>query len=289
MLKRSKLAKSLKKIPIAIFLYILAGLACFPIVLIVTGSIMGNLELERHLFAISTDANSYISWKLIPDYPTIKHYIKLLFYMPDFYVVFGNSIKLVGCILIGQLLIALPGSWAFATYSFRFRNTLFSLYIVLMLMPFQVTMLSNYLVLDSLHIMNTHKAIILPAVFSTFPVFLMYRGFCSIPPGMLDAARIDGAGEFKTFLYIGLPMGSTGVLSAMVLGFLEYWSLIEQPLAFLKDKSRWPLSLFLPEIGINQAGYVFVASVITLIPAVFVFILGQDYLEQGIIASAMKE
>lgn len=288
-MKRGKIAKSIKKIPFAIFLYVLAGLACFPIVLIVTGSIMGNLELERHLHAISADTNLYISWKLIPDYPTIKHYVKLLFYMPDFYVVFGNSIKLVGCILLGQLLIALPGSWAFATYSFRYRNALFSLYIVLMLMPFQVTMLSNYLVLDALHIMNTHKAIILPAVFSTFPVFLMYRGFCSIPVGMLDAARIDGAGEFKTFLYIGLPMGSTGVLSAMVLGFLEYWSLIEQPLAFLKDKSRWPLSLFLPEIGIRQAGYVFVASVITLIPAVFVFILGQDYLEQGIIASAMKE
>lgn len=250
---------------------------------------MSNLELETQLVAIVKDTDSYITWKLIPDYPTIKHYVKLLFYMPSFYVVFKNSIILVGCILFGQLLIALPGSWAFATYSFRFRKVLFSLYVVLMLLPFQVTMLSNYLVLDSLKLMNTHKAIILPAVFSTFPVFLMYRGFCSIPHGILDAARIDGAGELKTFFHIGLPMGSTGVMSAVVLGFLEYWNLIEQPLAFLKDKSLWPLSLFLPEIGLQEAGYVFVASVITLIPAIFVFIFGQDYLEKGIIASAIKE
>ena len=75
----------------------------------------------------------------------------------------------------------------------------------------------------------------------------------------------------------------------MVLGFLEYWNMIEQPLAFLKDKSLWPLSLYLPEISQNRAGFAFAASVVTLVPSVFVFLLGQDYLEQGIVASALKE
>lgn len=75
----------------------------------------------------------------------------------------------------------------------------------------------------------------------------------------------------------------------MVLGFLEYWNLMEQPLAFLEDKSLWPLSLYLPEIHLDQAGYSFVASVITLIPPVFVFLIGQEYLERGIVASALKE
>ena len=158
-----------------------------------------------------------------------------------------------------------------------------------MLMPFQVTMLSSYLVLDRLRLMDTQAAVILPAIFSTFPVFLIYRGFCSIHPGLLEAGRIDGAGELGLFVRIGLPLGSSGILSAFVLGFLEYWNMIEQPLTFLKSKELWPLSLYLPEIGLTQAGFAFAASVVTLIPAVFVFLLGQDYLEQGIAMSGLKE
>ena len=136
---------------------------------------------------------------------------------------------------------------------------------------------------------NRRPAVILPAIFSTFPVFLIYRGFCSIHPGLLEAGRIDGAGELGLFVRIGLPLGSSGILSAFVLGFLEYWNMIEQPLTFLKSKELWPLSLYLPEIGLTQAGFAFAASVVTLIPAVFVFLLGQDYLEQGIAMSGLKE
>ena len=230
-----------------------------------------------------------ISWHLIPKYPTFEHYARILFQTPQFFVVFWNSMKLVVCILAGQLLIAVPAAWAFAVYPFRLRKVLFTLYIVLMLMPFQVTMLSSYLVLDNLSLIDTHQAIILPAVFSTFPVFLVYRGFCNLPKGLIEAARIDGASEWMIFVKIGLPLSSGGILSAGVLGFLEYWNLIEQPLAFLETQSLWPLSLYLPEISLEQAGYSFVASVITLIPAVFVFLLGREYLEQGIVASAMKE
>ena len=93
----------------------------------------------------------------------------------------------------------------------------------------------------------------------------------------------------RIFRKIGLPLASNGILSAVVLGFLEYWSLIEQPLAFLEDQSLWPLSLYLPEISLSQAGYSFAASVITLIPPAFVFLIGQDYLEKGIAASGLKE
>ena len=88
---------------------------------------------------------------------------------------------------------------------------------------------------------------------------------------------------------MGIPLGMPGIFSILILGFLEYWSLLEQPMAFLEDQSLWPLSLYLPEISMDQAGYSFVASVITLIPAVFVFLSGREYLEQGIVASALKE
>ena len=87
---------------------------------------------------------------------------------------------------------------------------------------------------------------------------------------------------------IAIPLGSPGVISVIVLGFLEYWNLIEQPMAFLKTKELWPLSLYLPNIDLKQAGVAFATSIVALVPAVLVFLAGQDYLEQGIISTAVK-
>ena len=272
-----------------ITLVMIGGLFCAPLLFLLSGSVMSRYELNQNLTPLVTGADELIRWTFFPRYPTFSHYFRILFQTPQFFVVFWNSMKLVSFILAGQLFIAVPAAWAFAVYRFRARKFLFTLYIVLMLMPFQVMMLSSYLVLNQLKLVNTHGAIILPAVFSAFPVFLIYRDFSNLPRGLIEAARIDGAGEWFIFLKIGLPLASGGILSAGVLGFLEYWSLIEQPMAFLEDKALWPLSLYLPEIKPEQAGYSFVAAVITLIPAVFVFLAGREYLEQGITASAVKE
>lgn len=260
-----------------------------PVALLLTGSVMDGLEIREYLLPVFDAGEEFIRWKLMPDYPTFEHYGRLLFFTPSFFVLFWNSVKLVVCILAGQLLIGVPAAWAFAAYPVRGGRILFALYVALMLLPFQVTMLSSYLALDRLSLMNTHGAIILPAVFSTFPIFLSYGGFRAIPPQLVEAARIDGAGEMRIFVEIGLNLGKSGILSAIVLGFLEYWNLMEQPLAFLEDKSLWPLSLYLPEISWTQAGFALCASCITLVPAAFVFLLGQDYLEQGIIYSGLKE
>ncbi len=287
--KTISIFKKLKPNLIKIILLFPAVFVCLPIILLITGSVMGSGELKQYLSPLFLDSVEFINWKLIPDYPTFENYGKLLFMTPQFFVLFWNSIKLVVCILAGQLIVGVPAAWAFAIYKVRGNRMLFVLYVVLMLLPFQVTMLSSYLVLNSLGLMDTHQAVILPAIFSTFPVFLAYGGFRSIPMQLIEAARIDGAGEFRIFCHIGLPLGKSGILSAMVLGFLEYWNMMEQPMAFIESKALWPLSLYLPEITWAQAGYAFVASMITLIPAVFVFIWGQDYLEQGIIFSGLKE
>ncbi len=281
--------KKIKRSIILFFITIPTLLVCLPIVLLVTGSVMDNGELWEHLSPVFSEAAEYISWKIVPDYPTFGNYGKLLFMTPQFFVLFWNSVKMVGFILLGQLVVGVPAAWAFAVFKVRGSRALFALYVVLMLLPFQVTMLSSYLVLNRLGFLDTQQAVILPAVFSTFPVFLTDGGFRCIPMQLFEAARIDGAGEFRIFCKIGLPLGKSGLLSAMVLGFLEYWNMMEQPMAFLEDKSLWPLSLYLPEITWAQAGYAFTTSIITLVPAVFIFIWGQDYLEQGIIFSGLKE
>lgn len=286
---KNRMIRRVKKYITATLLLLPAILICFPVFLIVTGSVMDSMELGQYLGPVFNGEEGFIRWKLMPDYPTFEHYGRLLFMTPSFFVLFWNSMKLVVCILSGQLLVGVPAAWAFAAYRVRGSRTLFALYVVLMLLPFQVTMLSSYLVLDRFSLLNTHGAIILPAVFSTFPIFLSYGGFRAIPVQLLEAARIDGAGELRIFMTIGIPLGKSGLLSAIVLGFLEYWNLMEQPLAFLENRALWPLSLYLPEISWTQAGFALCASFITLIPASFVFVMGQDYLEQGIIYSGLKE
>ena len=265
-----------------------ALLACIPVFILVTGSVMGRGELAAYLLPVLNDSGGYIDWKLMPDYPTFENYQRLLLETPQFFVLFWNSIRMTAVILLGQLVIGVPAAWAFAAYEFPLRKGVLTVYIVLMLLPFQVTMLSGYLVLDGMGLMNTQQAVILPAVFSTFPVFICYGGFSGIPKEMLDSARMDGAGEALIFIRFGLPLGKGGILSALVLGFLEYWNLMEQPLAFLEDKALWPLSLYLPEIGWQQAGYAFAASLITLIPAVYVFLSGPDYSEKRIVYTGLK-
>lgn len=272
-----------------IVLWIMALVICIPLLLLISGSFKSMDELKNGLAPILGDAENMAHFGLFPQYPTLRHYLELLFERPEYYVVFVNSFKIVIGTLAGQLLVGMPSAWAFATFTFPGKKLLFTVYIILMMMPFSVTMLSNYLVLHELVLLDSLWGIILPGIFSTFPVFIMYRGFCAIPREIMEAARVDGAGEFRIFIFIGLPLGSTGIGSALVLGFLEYYSLIEQPLAFLKEKTLWPLSLYLPKIGLSDAGYAFAASVVTLIPAIFVFQMGQDYLEKGIIATGIKE
>lgn len=277
------------RIGVGIVLAFFAILTCLPVIMVLCASIKSGNELEAILSPVISDGAGEVSWNFLSLYPTGMHFVRLLFMTPDFFTVFWNSMKIVTLILLGQMAVAVPSAWAFAAFRFRGRGMLFTGYVMLMLLPFQVTMLPSYLVLNGLQLMNTQAAVILPAIFSTFPVFLIYRGFAGIPMELLEAARIDGAGEWMMFWRIGIPLGSAGILSALVLGFLDYWNLMEQPLAFLQDKTQWPLSLYLPEIGIAQAGRAMAASVITLIPATFVFVIGQDYLEQGIAASGIKE
>lgn len=279
--------KLLKLLQLAVVLG-LGILICLPVLLLFFGSLADGIEWTGRMQPLLLDTMDYISWKWIPDYPTLENFEELLFLTPEFLALFWNSVKIAACILAGQLLVGVPGAWCFAVYDFRGRNILFSVYVILMLLPFQVTMLARYLVLNGLGLLNTHAAVILPAMFSTFPVFLVYRGFRSLPKELYEVARIDGAGEWIIFSRIGLPLAEGSIMAAFVLGFFEVWNLMEEPLAFLKDMSLWPLSLYLPEIGADQAGRACAASVLTLTVSLLVFGLFRDSLEQGIISSALK-
>nr|WP_230406932.1 carbohydrate ABC transporter permease [Blautia liquoris] len=261
----------------------------FPLIMMVTGSFLGPEELRESYGVVLEETSGPITLKLIPDFPTFRSYVELLLDSPDFFVMFWNSCRQVFPILIGQMAVGIPAAWAFAKYDFPGRKILLLVYMILMVMPFQVTMVSNYLVLSKLSLMDTHWGIILPGIFSTFPVFIMEKFFNSIPDALIEAAKIDGANSFQIFLKVGIPLASSGIISSLILNFLEYWNAIEAPMTFLKTKSKLPLSLYLPQITTDQVSVSFVASVVMMIPAILGFLWGQEYLQQGIVASGLKE
>ena len=263
-------------------------LICVPPLLLFCGSLADEIEWGQRIAPLLKNNQEYIEWKWIPDYPTLGNYKELLFYAPDFLVLFWNSVKTAAYILGGQFLVDVPAAWAFAVYRFRGKQFLFSVYVILMLLPFQSTMLAKYLVLNGMGFIDTGRAVILPAIFSTFPVFLIYRGFRTIPQELFEAARTDGAGEFEIFFRIGMPLAEGSITAAFVLSFFEIWNMVEEPLAFLKNISLWPLSLYLSQIGPGQAGRACAASVITLAVSLFVFGVFRGSFEQGIIFSRFK-
>jgi multiple sugar transport system permease protein len=260
-----------------------------PVLVMFPNSFMGPEELKAAYGGVLGGGGQAVQMELLPVYPTLRPYVELLLDSPDFFVMFWNSIKQVVPILLGQVLVGMPAAWAFGRYRFTGRRILFLLYMILMIMPFQVTMVSSYLVLSNLSLMDTHLAIILPGVFSAFPVFIMQKFFHSIPDALVEAAMVDGAGQLKIFLHVGVPLGMPGIMASVLLNFLEYWNAIEAPMTFLKTKAKLPLSLYLPQITTDQVGSSFAASIVMMLPAVLIFLWGQEYLEQGIVASGLKE
>lgn len=182
-----------------VFLGVLAFVCCYPIIFLLTGAFMGQGEAAENLRPVFAGGEGFAAWSLIPFQPTFRSCVELIFDTPDFFVMFWNSMKITGGILAGQALFGIPAAWGFARYRFRFHRGLFFLYIAMMMMPFQVMMLSDYLVIKQMNLMDTMGAILLPGIFSTLPVFIICQFFKEIPEELLEAARIDGAGEGDIF------------------------------------------------------------------------------------------
>lgn len=260
----------------------------FPIWFAVTGAFSAQWELEAKLSPIFSAGEGMAAWSALPAAPTLKSLVEVLLDSPGFFTMFWNSVMISLGVLGGQLLTAVPAAWALARFPLRGKKAILTAYIVLMLMPFQVLMLPQYLVLQKLNLLDTLGAVILHAIFSTFPVFLLHRFFKAIPQEILEAARLDGAGELRIFCQIALPLGAPGIMSVCILTFLDSWNMIEQPMTYLKTKALWPLSLFLPEIGMADMGMGFAAALLMLIPALLLFFSCEEYLEQGIALSGGK-
>ena len=287
--KRDKRAQMVRLSIAFLIAAIFAVLFLTPIVLTITNSFMSETEINANygqIFAKNESGGKVyiaekINLKFIPDMVSFSQYITVLLKSPEYLLKFWNSMILVVPIVGFQLLAALA-AYGFSRYRGRIREMIFFAYIILMLMPYQVTLVPNYLVSDWLNILDTRWAIWLPGIFSPFAVFLLTKYMRRIPVGVIEAAEIDGAGELQIFTSISLPLCKSAICSAAILVFIDYWNMVEQPLILLGDTQMHPLSVFLSKINTGELGLAFAVATIYMVPSLFVFLYGEDYLVEGI-------
>jgi multiple sugar transport system permease protein len=224
-----------------------------------------------------------VNLKFIPDIVSFEQYFKVLILSPEYLLKFWNSFLYVVPIVVFQLAIASLAAYGFARYRGKVREVIFFAYIILMLMPYQVTLVPNYLVSKWLNILDTRWAIWLPGFFSPFAVYMLTKYMRRIPKSIYEAAEIDGAGEWQIFSKICLPNCRGGIASIAILLFIDYWNMVEQPLILLSNDQLHPLSVFLSKINSGEISLAFAVAVIYMVLPMMVFLYGEEYLVEGIV------
>lgn len=289
-LRKRRQKEKFLSIVLAVFIGFAAFMFIVPTILTISNSFMTSNEITANYGAMLNNMNgtekTFISDKLnlkfIPDKVTFSQYVSVLFKSPEYLLKFWNSVILVVPITVFQLLVALFASYGFARSSGKLKNIIFFSYIILMLMPYQVTLVPNFLVADKFGLFNTRWSIILPGIFSPFSVFLLTKIMRRIPSSYIEAAKLDGASEWQILFHICIPLCKSALFSVALLVFIDYWNMVEQPLIMLKDKEMHPLSVFLSEINTGDIGLAFAVAVIYMVPSLLMFLYGEEYLVEGI-------
>lgn len=285
----------LKKSILTFVLGVIALILLSPIVITFTNSLMTELEIQINYGligqmneAIPGRDGSFANLKLIPDKVSFAQYGKVFIDNPKYLTMFWNSVFMVVPIIVGQTIVAALAAYAFSKLKFRGRDSMFLVYVMTMLMPFQVTLVPNYIMVDKLGMLNSTGAIIVPGIFAAFGVFMLRQFMLDIPYAYIEAAKIDGAGHLRIFMTMIVPMIKPGLAALVILLFVDYWNMVEQPLIFLDDPFKQPLSVFLSRINDTDRGIAFAASMLYMAPMVMLFLYAESYFIEGIQLSGVK-
>ena len=267
-----------KKGPI-LFLTLISLLFVLPVVLTVACSFLSPQEVQR-VFAPLLGEGSTAAVGALPQGFSLMGYYEVFFATPDYLAKFWVSLLLAVGAILGQMVISCMGGFAFAFYDFPGKRLLYSLLCLFMLIPLQVTLLPNYILLDQLGTLNTYWALLLPLAFAPLGTFLLTQIFRSVPADILHAARLDGAGTLQVLARVLLPCGKSGVSTLIILTLIESWNMVEQPLIYLRDVGSYPLSVFLASRYMENLPFQFVCSVLSLLPLALCFLyFGGDLLQ----------
>jgi multiple sugar transport system permease protein len=280
-------ARNLKFLKIALkntisylFLALLAIIMGLPFLWMVTSS----LKDQGYIFLYPPQ------W--IPNPARWQNYLDLLDEMP-FLQFFYNSAKIAFLVTVGQLLTCSLAAYAFARFQFPGRDTLFSILLATMMVPFQVTMIPVFITIHRLNLLDTHLALWGPAFLGgAYGTFLLRQFFLTLPPELEDAARVDGCGRFGIWWRIFLPLSKPALATLGIFVFMGQWNDLLGPVLYLSTKAKMTLTIGMAMMfhqwGATPWNLVMAGSVVMVLPILIIYFLGQKYFVQGIVTTGLK-
>ncbi|MFA6844725.1 MAG: carbohydrate ABC transporter permease [Sphaerochaetaceae bacterium] len=265
-----------------IFMYIVLVIMALVMLLPFVWMLSASLKLDKDVFKFP------IEW--IPRNPRWSNYVDIWVKIPLGRFIFNTS-KLTVIVTFLQLLTSSFAAYAFAKLQFKGRDVLFLGYVATIAMPWQVYMVPQFMMMRSLHLNNTHLAIICLQAFSAFGVFLMRQFYDGVPDELCEAARIDGMSEYRIYAQIMLPLSKPALSTLTIFTFVNTWNDFLGPMLYLTKTNlktiQIGLRMFIGQYS-SEYGLIMAASVVALVPVVIVFLSLQKFFVQGVASSGLK-
>ena len=210
----------------------------------------------------------------------------------DYLAYFLNSVKVSAWVVIFQVFTSATAGYVFAKLNFKGRDRIFTLYLATMMIPFHVTVITNFLQMSMYGLVNTLWSLMLPASVSAFGTFLMRQFFVTVPNELIEAAKIDGCNPFKTFLQICFPMAKPTIATLSIFCFMNVWNDYFTPLIYINDSRKYTLPLGLASMkGMYSTDWpvLMASSVISVLPVLIAFLFAQDAFVKCVMMTGMKE
>ncbi len=210
----------------------------------------------------------------------------------DYLAYFLNSVKVSAWVVVFQVFTSATAGYVFAKLNFKGRDKIFTLYLATMMIPFHVTVITNFLQMSMYGLVNTLWSLMLPASVSAFGTFLMRQFFVTVPNELIEAAKIDGCNPFKTFLQICFPMAKPTIATLSIFCFMNVWNDYFTPLIYINDSRKYTLPLGLASMkGMYSTDWpvLMASSVISVLPVLIAFLFAQDAFVKGVMMTGMKE
>ena len=273
-----------------LILTILALIILSPLVVTFLYSFFSSAEIKAFMGTRgSFDADKWMEVRLSPRVFSLSQYYEILIRDNSILKMFVNSAMYTVGILLGQAVVVPAMAYALSRFNFRGRDVIFFGIIMLMLLPFQVTMVPNVLTLKRLGLLNTVWAVIMPMWFSPFYIFLIRQFMVGLPNELLEAGEMDGCGTIRCYLHIVMPVCSPIIGAAIALSFADCWNLVEQPMTYLSQRTDLqPLSVMFNQLVQNSTGLEFAGATIYILPALFVYLFFLKDILTGVQLTEMK-
>jgi multiple sugar transport system permease protein len=227
----------------------------------------------------------------LPHHPTLDQYVFLFSRLNLARYVFNSAFLSLAVTVISLLFNSMAG-YAFAKYRFRGRQGLFRFLLASLVIPAQVTMLPLFLMLNRMGLVNTYLGVIIPGMASIFGIFLIRQYALSLPDSLLEAARMDGAGDFRIYWSVVLPLCKPILVTLAIFTFMGTWNDFLWPLIVMTDDSMYTLPVALANLSgehVQDTELMMAGSVLTVLPVLLVFAALQKYYLHGILAGGVKE